>query len=149
MTTRYVINLTEDERLGLEDLATRKGVSLLKAQRARILLLIDEGVSTDAEIADDLGVGTATIERVRKRAALKGIAAALDRKKQDGISRAPKLDGRAEAHLIQLACSEPPEGFNRWTLRMLGDKLVELNLVDSISKATISRCFKKTNLSHG
>jgi transposase len=148
MATRYIINLSEDERLGLEDLLSRKRVSKLKAQRARILLRADEGL-TDTEVADEVGVGTATVERIRKRAVLKGIAAALDRKKQEGISRPPKLDGRAEAHLVRLACSEPPEGFSRWTLMLLGDKLVELNLVDSVSKTTIHRRLKKTTSSHG
>lgn len=145
---RYIINLSEEERLGLEDLLSRKRISKLKAQRAQILLRADEGM-TDTEVADEVGVGTATVERIRKRAVLQGIEAALDRKKQEGISRAPKLDGRAEAHLIALACSEPPEGFSRWTLTMLGDKLVELKAVDSVSKTTIHRRLKKTTSSHG
>jgi len=148
MATRYIINLSEDERLGLEDLLSRKRVSKLKAQRAQILLKADEGM-TDTEIADEVGVATATVERIRKRAVLQGIGSALDRKKQEGISRPPKLDGRAEAHLVKLACSEPPDGFARWTLTLLGDKLVELNLVDSVSKTTIHRRLKKTTSSHG
>src|SRR6266852_4953942 len=148
MATRYIINLSEDERVGLEDLLSRKRVSKLKAQRAQILLKADEGM-TDTEIADEVGVGTATVERIRKRAVLQGIGSALDRKKQEGISRPPKLDGRAEAHLVKLACSEPPDGFARWTLTLLGDKLVELNLVDSVSKTTIHRRLKKTTSSHG
>jgi transposase len=148
MATRYIISLSEDERLGLEDLLSRKRVSKLKAQRAQILLKADEGM-TDTEVADEVGVGTATVERIRKRAVLQGIGAALDRKKQEGVSRPPKLDGRAEAHLVRLACSEPPEGFSRWTLTLLGDKLVELNLVDSVSKTTIHRRLKKTTSSHG
>ena len=148
MATRYIINLSEDERLGLEDLLSRKRVSKLKAQRAQILLKADEGM-TDPEVADEVGVGTATVERIRKRAVLQGIGSALDRKKQEGISRPPKLDGRAEAHLVKLACSEPPDGFARWTLTLLGDKLVELNLVDSVSKTTIHRRLKKTTSSHG
>ncbi len=148
MAIRYTINLSEDERLGLEALLTRKRLSKLKSQRAQILLKADEGM-TDTDVADDVGVGTATVERIRKRAVLHGIAAALDRKKQEGISRPPKLDGRAEAHLVRLACSSPPEGFSRWTLTLLGDKLVELNLVDSVSKTTIHRRLKKMTSSHG
>ena len=148
MATRYIINLTEDERLWLEDLSTRKRVSKLKAQRAQILLKADERM-TDAEVADELGVGTATVERIRKRAVLEGIAAALDRRPQEGISRQPKLDGRGEAHLVTLACSEPPKGFARWTLTLLADKLVELNIVESISRTTIHRRLKKTTSSHG
>jgi len=148
MATRYIINLSEEERLGLEDLLSRKRISKLKAQRAQILLKADEGM-TDAEVADEVGVGTATVERIRKRAVLQGLEAALDRKRQEGISRPPKLDGRAEAHLITLACSEPPDGFSRWTLTMLGDKLVELKVVESVSKTTIHRRLKKTTSSHG
>lgn len=148
MATRYIINLSEEERLGLEDLLRRKRISKLKAQRAQILLKADEGM-TDTEVADEVGVGTATVERIRKRAVLQGVEAALDRKRQDGISRPPKLDGRAEAHLITLACSKPPEGFSRWTLTLLGDKLVELNIVDSVSKTTIHRRLKKTTSSLG
>jgi transposase len=148
MATRYIINLSEDERLGLEELLSRKRLSKLKAQRAQILLKADEGL-TDTEVADEVGVGTATIERIRKRAVLQGIGAALDRKKQEGISRPPKLDGRAEAHLVKLACSKPPEGFARWTLTLLGEKLVELNLVDSVSKTTLHRRLKKMTSSHG
>ena len=148
MATRYIINLSEDERLGLEDLLSRKRISKLKAQRAQILLKADEGM-TDTEVADEVGVGTATVERIRKRAVLQGIGAALDRKKQEGISRPPKLDGRGEAHLITLACSEPPKGFSRWTLTLLADKLVELKVVDSVSRTTIHRRLKKTTSSHG
>src|SRR6266542_1794844 len=148
MATRYIINLSEDERLGLEDLISRQRLSKLKAQRAQILLKADEGM-TDTEVAEEVGAGTATIERIRKRAVLQGIEAALDRKKQEGISRPPKLDGRAEAHLITLACSEPPKGFSRWTLTLLADKLVELKVVESVSKTTIHRRLKKTTSSHG
>jgi transposase len=148
MATRYIINLSEDERLGLEELLSRKRISKLKAQRAQILLKADEGM-TDTEVADEVGVGRATVERIRKRAVLQGLEAALDRKKQEGISRPPKLDGRAEAHLITLACSEPPDGFSRWTLTMLGDKLVELKVVDSVSKTTLHRRLKKMTSSRG
>jgi transposase len=149
MNPRYIINLTEDERLGLEDLVARRKVSALKVQRARILLSIDEGALSEAEIAEDLGVGIATVQRVRKRAATHGIAAALERKEQEVVSHAPKLDGKAEAYLLQLACSEPPEGFARWTLTMLGDKLVELNFIDSICKTTVHNYLKKTKLNRG
>jgi transposase len=148
MATRYIVNLTKEERLGLEDLASRKRVSKLKVQRAQILLKADEGM-TDAEVAEDLGVGIATVERIRKRAVLEGVAAALDRRPQEGISRPPKLDGRAEAHLVKLACSEPPEGCPRWTLSLLADKLVELNVVDTVSRTTICRALKKTTSSPG
>jgi transposase len=148
MATRYIINLTENERLGLEDLSSRKRASRLKALRAQILLKADEGM-TDTEVADEVGVGTATVERIRKRAVLEGIEAALDRRKQDGISRQPKLDGRGEAYLVKLACSDPPDGFSRWTLTLLADRLIELKVVDSVSKTTIHRRLKKTTSNRG
>jgi uncharacterized protein YerC len=148
MAARYIINLSKEERLGLEDLLTRKRLSKLKIQRIQILLKADEGL-TDSEVSDEVRVGTATVERIRKRAVLEGVAAALDRRPQEGISRQPTLDGRAEAHLITLACSDPPEGFSRWTLAMLADKLVELRVVDSVSRTTIHRRLKKTTSSRG
>lgn len=149
MAAKYILNLTEDERDALEEVASRKGVSKEKAQRARILVSIDEGHSTDAEIAEDLGVGTATIERVRKRAAECGLQQALERKAAPRAPRLPTLDGRAEANLVALACSQPPKGFARWTLSLLGDRLVELNVVESVSNPTICRCLKKTKSSLG
>lgn len=141
MAARYIINLTEDERLGLEDLLTSKRLSRLKKQRAEILLKADEGM-TDAEVANEVGAGRATIERIRRRAVLEGVVAALDRRQQVGISRQPTLDGRGEAHLVKLACSKPPDGHARWTLRLLADKLVELEVVDSVSRSTIQRRLK-------
>ena len=95
MGARYIINLSKEERLGLEDLLARRRLSRLKAQRIRLLLKADDGL-TDSEVADEVGVGTATVERIRKRAVLEGVAAALDRRPQNGISRAPKLDGRVK-----------------------------------------------------
>src|SRR5690606_4700845 len=101
-------------------------------------LKADDGL-TDGEIADELGVGVATVERIRKRAVLEGIEAAMERRPQQGISRKPKLDGRAEAKLVQLACSDPPAGHARWTLCLLSDKLVELHVVDEVSTTTVHR----------
>mgnify|MGYP000902483964 CR=1 FL=1 len=145
---RYILNLTDDERAGLEEIVQRNRVSKLKLQRAQILLKSDEGL-TDEEICEDLGVGSATAERVRKRAVLDGIEAALDRKKATRFSRPRKLDGRAEAHLIALACSEPPDGAPRWTLSLLGDRMVELKIVDTVSRSTIQRSLKKTTSNRG
>jgi transposase len=145
---KYILNLTADERAALAEVYAKKRVSALRRSRAGILLKADEGL-TDAEIAEDLGVGTATVERIRKRAVLEGIDGALERKKQDAPSRKPRLDGRAEARLVQLACSQPPEGHARWTLTLLGDKLVELNVVESVSRTTIHRRLKKTASSRG
>ncbi len=140
---KYILNLTQDERAALTELVEKRRVAALRRNRAAIMLKADEGL-TDAEIVDELGVGIATVERIRKRAVLEGIEAALERRKQERPSRKPKLDGRGEARLVQLACSEPPDGRSRWTLTLLADKLVELNVVDSVSVTTVQRRLKKT-----
>jgi len=145
---KYIMNLTRDERRGLEVLLSGRRVSALKRNRAAILLKADDGL-TDGEIADELGVGVATVERIRKRAVLEGIEAAMERRPQQGISRKPKLDGRAEAKLVQLACSDPPAGHARWTLCLLSDKLVELHVVDEVSTTTVHRRLKKTASNRG
>jgi hypothetical protein len=132
---RYLVDLTEAERADLRRLTTTGRVAASRVMHARILLKADEGL-TDEEIADHCDAGVATIERVRKRFVLEGLAAALERKKQEN-PRALKLDGVAEAKLVQLACSAPPPGRRRWTLHLLADKLVELRVVDSISHETV------------
>ena len=145
---RYIVNLTADERAGLEDLLGRKRLGKQKRQRARILLLADCDL-TDGEIAEELECGRNTAWRIRRRAVLEGIPAALERKKQVAPSRKPVLDGRGEAHLVKLACSEPPEGQARWTLTLLADKLVELEVVETVSVTTVHRRLKKTRSSLG
>jgi transposase len=145
---RYILNLSDDERAALEEIVRRNRISKLKLQRAQILLKADEGL-TDVEISDELGVGTATVERIRKRAVLDGLEAALDRKEAASPSRPRKLDGRAEAHLVALACTDPPDGAPRWTLSLLGERLVELRIVDTVSRSTIHRSLKKTTSSPG
>ena len=148
MEKRYIINLTPDERASLEAMTSRRRQSALKLQRARILLKADEGL-TDAEIAEALNVGRRTSERVRKRCALEGLEAVLERKKQLHPSRTPKLDGAAEAQLVRLACSAPPDGRARWTLALLADTLVELSVVESVSVTTLCRRLKKTTSNRG
>lgn len=138
---RYIVELTEEERDKLHRLATTGRVLASKVTHARILLKADEGL-TDAEIVEHLDVGVATVERVRKRFVLEGLEAALTRKKQDN-PRALKLDGAAEARLVQLACSPPPPGRPRWTLHLLAEKLVELKVVDSISHETVRQRLEK------
>lgn len=145
---KYILNLTASERAALAGIYEKQRVSALKRKRAGILLKSDDGL-TDAEVAEDLGVGPATVERIRKRAVLYGIEAGLERKKQDAPSRKPTLDGRGEARLIQLACSNPPEGHTRWTLTLLAEKLVELNVVENVSDTTVQRRLKKTASSRG
>jgi transposase len=145
---RYVVNLTKDERASLDDLVKRQRVSAVKRQRAMILLKAEDGL-TDEEVAEDLGVGRATVERVRKRCVERGVAAAIERKPQEDPSRPRKFDGASEAKLVQIACSSPPEGRANWTLSLLSDRLVELEVFDSISKSSVQRALKKTTSSPG
>ena len=117
--------------------------------RARILLKADQAAGgpawEDAKIAEALGCGVRTIERVRQRFVEQGLEAALSHKPQERPSRERRLDGAAEARLIALACSQPPEGRARWTLKLLADKLVELEVVESVSDETVRRVLKKTS----
>ena len=107
-----------------------------------------DGGMTDEEIARSLQIASATVERVRRRCVEEGIEAALGRREQQ--SRRPKkLDGAAEAHLIALACGEPPEGRARWTLRLLADRLVECEIVDRIHPETVRKTLKKTRSGPG
>jgi transposase len=148
MKKRYVVNLTTEERAALTQIVKRERVSGLKRQRASILLKADEWL-TDQEIAGDLEAGVVTVERVRRRCCERGLEASLERKPQDNPSRPRKLDGASEARLIQIACSEPPKGRARWTISLLADRLVELELFDSVSPSTVQRALKKTRPSPG
>ena len=142
---RYRVVLTDEEREELSAIVRGKA-SAHRRRHAHILLLADEaragGGLTDSVIASVLGIGRATAERVRKRCVEEGLEAALERRKQ--ANRKPrKLDGAAEAKLVALACSERPEGHARWTLKLLGERLVELEIVDSIGTETVRRTLKK------
>jgi transposase len=148
MKKRYIVNLTADERDALTQIVKRERVSGLKRLRASILLKADEGL-TDQEIGDELEAGLATVERVRKRCCERGLEASLERKPQDNPSRPRKLDGASEARLVQIACSEPPKGRARWTISLLADRLVELEVFDSVSPSTVQRALKKTRPSAG
>ena len=148
MKKRYIVNLTVAEREALTQLVRRERVSWLKRMRASILLKADDD-QTDQEIADDLEVGLVTVERVRKRCIERGVEACLERKAQDTPPRPRKLDGVTEAKLVQIACSPPPPGRARWTLSLLADQLVELEVFDSVSISTIQRSLKKTSSSLG
>jgi len=148
MAKLYVVNLTVEERDSLAALMNSARVSGLKRQRAKILLMADDG-QTDQEIADDLEVGVVTVERVRRRCTERGVAGCLVRKPQDNPSRPRKLDGATEAKLVQIACSAPPAGRARWTLSLLADRLVELEVFADVSVSTVQRGLKKTNSSLG
>jgi transposase len=146
---KYRVTLTAEERRGLQDRIAAGKASAQKLAHARILLKADAAPDGpgwgDDRIAEAVEVSCATVERVRRRFVELGLEAALVRKPQDRPSRLPKLDGRAEAHLVALACSEPPGGRAEWTMQLLADKLVELEVVDSISDETVRRTLQKTN----
>jgi transposase len=146
---RCIVTLTADERQALHDLIAAGKAAAQKLAHARILRKADaaEGGPAwpDHRIAEALEVGDATIERVRQRFVEEGLEAALVRKPQARPSRLPTLDGRAEARLIALACSAPPDGRATWTMQMLADKLVELQVVPTVSDETVRRALKKTS----
>jgi transposase len=145
---RYLVELTPEERQELTRLVSAGRRSARTVTRARILLKADQAPGgpgwDDGRIADALGCGRRTVERVRQRLVEDGLDAALTHKPQARPSVAPKLDGRAEAKLIALACSDPPDGRAGWTLRLLADRLVELEVVESVSYETVRRALKKT-----
>jgi len=146
---RYLVTLTAEERRDLGKLVSAGRRSARTLARARVLLKADQAEGgpawDDARIAEALGCGRRTAERVRQRFVERGLAAALAHKPQDRPSRERKFDGAAEARLIALACSEPPAGRARWTLKLLADRLVELEVFDSVSDETVRRVLKKTN----
>ena len=148
MNKKYVVRLTSEERLTLQRLVSVGKTAARKILHARILLLADQGpdgpAKTDDQIAEALSAHPRTIAGVRQRLVEQGLEAALVRKKQTQPSRGRKLDGKAEARLIALRCGAPPRGRMRWTLHLLADRLVELNVVDSVSYETVRRTLKKT-----
>jgi len=150
---KYKVTLTDEERQGLSGLIAAGKAAAQKLAHARILLKADADDGgpawPDARIAEAVEVSVATVERVRQRFVEQGLEAALARKKQDRPSRPRKLDGRAEAHLVALACSAPPQGRQEWTMQLLADKLVELRVVDRVCDETVRRCLKKTRSSRG
>ena len=151
-TRKYRVRLTTDEQKGLKALVSRGRTAAYKQTHARILLMSDEsradGGMTDADISGALGVGLSMVERVRRRCVEEGIDSALNRKRQLR-RRQKRLDGEGEARLIAMACGEPPEGRARWTLKLLADRLVECEIVETISTETVRRVLKKTNSSRG
>jgi hypothetical protein len=148
-TKRYVVALTPEEREQLTQLISSGKRSARTITRARIPLKADQAQGGpawhDDRIADALGCGRRTVERVRQHLVEEGLEAALSHKPQARPSVLPKLDGAGEARLIALACSEPPDGRDGWTLKMLADKLVELRVVESLSYETVRRVLKKTS----
>jgi DNA-binding CsgD family transcriptional regulator len=148
MSPRYKIDLTPEERSLIEDITKKGKHESRTVLSARALLLCDSSqveALTSSEISKALGMSERTIDRLKKRFVEEGLDSALSRKPMDMSSRDIKFDGAFEARLIALACSEAPEGSSRWTVRLLAEKAVELNIIDSVSPMTIQRTLKKTN----
>jgi len=149
---RYRINLTKTEVAELMSIINKGSHTSQTFRTAYILLNCDEGKHsqkvTNKKIAEVLKVGMRTIDRVKKKFIEEGLEACLERRPTTRIYER-KADGEVEAKLITLCCSKPPKGFAKWSLRLLADKMVELNYVESISHVTVRSVLKKTNLSLG
>ena len=145
MVKKHVVCLTEEQRGDLERRFARP-LTLRERNRVQVLLRSDAG-EADADIADDLGITTNTVANVRKRFAAEGLEAALTDKPRRGGPA--KLDGKAEAVVIALACSPAPQGRAVWTAGLLANRLVELKVVESVSEDTILRVLKKATSSRG
>ena len=150
---KYIVTLSKEERETLSALASKGEHKSQKILKALILLASDEGEyqvksSINEEIAGVLNISMRKIDRVKERFVMEGIDTALNGRKRNRIYT-KKADGDFEAHLIALYCSEPPEGFARWSLRLLADNVVELGYIDSISHEAIRGILKKTKLNLG
>ncbi len=150
MSKKYLVTLTAEERQALHNLIAKGKGAARRLAHARILLKADQGpdgpACNDQTIALAAEVGTATIERVRRRFVEHGLEAALDPYfVEHPRPPARKLDGEQEARLVTLACSTPPQGQARWSLRLLADRLVELEVVDTISYETVRQTLKQTS----
>ncbi len=146
MVKKYIVRLSEEERGLLGDIVKKLKGTSQKVRRANILLKADvDGPNwSDAKIAEALSCRTRTIENVRRRLVTEGLDAVLNRKKRETPPRSKILDGKQEAEVIALRLGKPPAGFANWSLRLLAERIVELEIVDSISHATVRRTLKKT-----
>jgi len=150
---KFIVTLTEDERKSLTELTSKGKHRSQKILNALTLLACDEGEyqqkrSKNEEIARVLNTSMRKIDRVKKRFVVDGLDVALNGKKGSRIYK-KKADGDFEAHLVALSCSDPPEGFSRWSLRLLAEKAVELDYIENISNETVRRVLKKTSLNRG
>ena len=150
---KYKVTLSQDEREELKTITTKGNHKSQKVINALILLNCDEGEfqinrSKNSDVADILHISMKKIDRVKKRFVEKGLDIALNGHKGQRVYER-KADGNLEAHLVALSCSEPPEGFSRWSLRLLADKVVELKYINSISHETVRRVLKKTKSNLG
>ena len=148
MKKKYIVTLTQEEQKTLQTMLSKGRAAARKLTHARILLKADAGENgpawNDDAIAEGLEVGRTTVERVRKQFVEEGFEAALERRKPRRQYQR-KLDGDGEAHLIALACGPAPEGRSRWTLRLLADRMVQLEYVDHLSHETVRQVLKKTS----
>ena len=153
MAKRYIVRLSDEDRKQLTGLLGKKVLAAQKRKRAEVLLKADASSDgpawIDSHIAEAFDVSVVTVEHVRRSYVLEGLEASIERKKRPRPPRQPVLDGEKEARLVALCCGTVPAGHGRWTLRLLADKLVELNIVDSICHETVRQTLKKTNCSLG
>ncbi len=152
MAKKYCVTLNDHERQHLKDLIERRSKNAPPVKRAFILLKADQsqGAPTwiDERIAESYNTSVRTVERLRRRFVEEGFQVALYGKKREP-TKEKLFDGQVEAHLVALRCSEPPQGFARWSFRLLADKMVELDYVESISHESVRQLLKKTNSSPG
>lgn len=153
LNKKYHVKLSSDERKELQAIARKQRASATRVQRARALLAVDcaEGrpAMTDREASAGSGLRVRSIERLRARACEVGPLGALERKKRGTPPVPAKVTGEVEARMVQIACSEAPAGRDSWTMKMIADRLVELEIVESISDETVRTTLKKTSLSPG
>lgn len=150
MAKKYIVRLHADEKAYLQKIIRVGKTKAYRIRHANILLAacVNGGNMSDQEIAKAFSCHRRTVENIRRRFVEQGLEAALERQKRAHPPRERLLDGDGEAKLIALSCSQAPEGHSRWTLQLLADKLVELQVVESISYETVRQVLKKTNLNH-
>jgi transposase len=145
---KYVVELARGERRDLQELVKKGKAAAYRIKHANILLKADQAKGgptwTDEQIVEAFGCHVTTVANVRKRFVEEGFEAAVGRR-QEGVGRPKKLDGDVEAQMTVIACSDPPEGHQRWTVRLIANRLVELQLVDKCSHVTVHRAMKKTS----
>lgn len=146
MNKKYIVRLSDEERTVCREVVKKLKGSSQKVRRAQILLKADaDGPAwTDAKIAEAFHCRVQTIENLRKRVVTESFELALDGKNRKTPPTAPKLDGEGEAKLIAMRLGQPPQGFGKWTLQLLADELIKLEIVDSICPETIRKTLKKT-----
>lgn len=147
MRKKYVARLTQEERAQLTDMVSKGKTAAYKIKHANVLLKIDaDGPKwSDRQAAEAFGCSERTVFGIRQRLVVEGLKPALERKKREHPPTAALLDGAKEARLVQIACSKPPQGRARWTLKLLAEEMIALEEVESISPQTVMRTLKKTH----